>query len=576
LIWSTRARAAALGIALTAAVVSLSALQARPSVPLDVVIRHVNIPDLTGGPTLRDHRIGIAGDRIVSIAPDDGNDETDPAAAVVVDGGGAFVTPGLWDMHAHILEYPGLPAAAVAGATFPLYVANGVLGVRDMGTHDFDTLKRLREEVNSGKLLGPRLVISGRPLDGKPPTDWIKRPIATAAEAREAVRDLRASGADFVKVYERLSRAAYLAVADECRKQHLMFVGHLPLAVTPREAILAGQRGIEHMGQGRLRDRCYGYLPEGEKPAPDADPIATSRLMRAMNNAFAGRVDPVWAPDTTAWIASTTGQGILAALDRDLGPVQSLVVLRRSPRAGGMDVAVLARQARGERMYKFHVEAIRRIEWLPNEPDVELPGEVEALAAELRGRGVWVTPTLTPLRAIAHRLALMVKPDPRLVYVTSEVRDALQPSADPRYKTWTAVEWDFIQRAYDRDARLAASLRRLGVRMLAGTDGVTDYCLPGFGLHDELALLVAAGFTPLEALQAATTEPAAFMNRSRDMGSVAVGKLADLVLLGGDPTANIRHAASIRAVVRGGRYLDRAELDGMLERVRLLVQGGRQ
>jgi imidazolonepropionase-like amidohydrolase len=112
--------------------------------------------------------------------------------------------------------------------------------------------------------------------------------------------------------------------------------------------------------------------------------------------------------------------------------------------------------------------------------------------------------------------------------------------------------------------------------MLAGTDGITDYCLPGFGLHDELALLVAAGFTPLEALQAATTEPAAFMNRSRDMGSVAVGKLADLVLMGGDPTADIRHTASIRGVVRAGRYVGRVELDGMLERVRLLVQGGRQ
>jgi imidazolonepropionase-like amidohydrolase len=94
---------------------------------------------------------------------------------------------------------------------------------------------------------------------------------------------------------------------------------------------------------------------------------------------------------------------------------------------------------------------------------------------------------------------------------------------------------------------------------------MNPYCMPGFSLHDELALLVESGLTPLAALQSATLRPAEFLGRTADLGSVAPGKLADLVLLGADPLADIHNTTQIQAVWFHGKYFDHAALDGLLE-----------
>jgi imidazolonepropionase-like amidohydrolase len=107
-------------------------------------------------------------------------------------------------------------------------------------------------------------------------------------------------------------------------------------------------------------------------------------------------------------------------------------------------------------------------------------------------------------------------------------------------------------------------MQRAGVPILAGTDEGDPYVFAGFSLHDELALLVQAGLTPLEALRTATLNPAAFLKATDSLGTIEPGKLADLVLLEGDPLANIRNTAKVRAVVANGRYLDRGALDALL------------
>jgi imidazolonepropionase-like amidohydrolase len=88
--------------------------------------------------------------------------------------------------------------------------------------------------------------------------------------------------------------------------------------------------------------------------------------------------------------------------------------------------------------------------------------------------------------------------------------------------------------------------------------------IPGFGLHEELELLVRAGFTPLDALRTATLNPATFLNRERDLGTIARGKLADLVLLDANPLDDIRATKTIAVVIAGGRLHDRAALDVLL------------
>lgn len=110
---------------------------------------------------------------------------------------------------------------------------------------------------------------------------------------------------------------------------------------------------------------------------------------------------------------------------------------------------------------------------------------------------------------------------------------------------------------------LVRLMRAARVPMLAGTDVGNPFVIPGWSLHHELELLVAAGLTPLEALRAATLDPARFLDATDSLGSVAAGKLADLVLLGANPLDDIRNSRAIRGVMLNGRWYDRAALDAL-------------
>lgn len=90
------------------------------------------------------------------------------------------------------------------------------------------------------------------------------------------------------------------------------------------------------------------------------------------------------------------------------------------------------------------------------------------------------------------------------------------------------------------------------------------FTVPGFMLHTQLQVLVDAGLTPLQALQTATLNPARFFGATDSLGTIAPGKLADLVLLDADPLRDIANTRKIRAVVLGDRYVDRAALDLLL------------
>jgi imidazolonepropionase-like amidohydrolase len=107
-------------------------------------------------------------------------------------------------------------------------------------------------------------------------------------------------------------------------------------------------------------------------------------------------------------------------------------------------------------------------------------------------------------------------------------------------------------------------MQKAGVKILAGTDAPAPFVFPGFALHDELALLVEAGLTPHEALEAATSNAAEFLGALQDSGSIAAGKYADMVVLDANPLDDIRNTQKIRAVILRGKLLDRRALDALL------------
>jgi imidazolonepropionase-like amidohydrolase len=111
---------------------------------------------------------------------------------------------------------------------------------------------------------------------------------------------------------------------------------------------------------------------------------------------------------------------------------------------------------------------------------------------------------------------------------------------------------------------LLERMHAAGVPIGAGTDAPIFLSVPGFSLHSELEFLVKAGLSPLEALGAATVRPAEFFSLQHEMGTVDIGRLADLVLLEGNPLENIANTRSVSAVVTKGRYMTAGELTALL------------
>ena len=194
-------------------------------------ITHVTVIDTENGKEIQDRTVIISGDRILEVT--DSNGIKSPAGTKVVEGNGKYLIPGLWDMHVHSVY------AERMDSMFPLFVANGVLGIRDMGTPmPLAEIEHLRQQTANGSLLGPRIVAAGPILDGRPkPTRAHFLAITTPEEGRETVRRLKSGGSDFIKVYSNLSRDTFLAIVDEANKQNIPFSGHVPFSVSAARSL---------------------------------------------------------------------------------------------------------------------------------------------------------------------------------------------------------------------------------------------------------------------------------------------------------------------------------------------------
>jgi len=197
---------------------------------------------MNGGKPLRDSTVVVLDNRISVVGPS--SSVSIPRGAKVLDATGKFLVPGLADMHLH-LTGAGEPTGS-REFFLPLLVANGITTVRDMGGN-VEYLKKLRDEIDSGKRLGPQIFFTGPYLDGDPPGYQPAIVVCNTSDARHAVAELKQEGVDFIKVQSRLSREAYFAIARESQTQQIRFVGHVPDTVSALEAAKAGQASIEHL-----------------------------------------------------------------------------------------------------------------------------------------------------------------------------------------------------------------------------------------------------------------------------------------------------------------------------------------
>src|SRR5258708_1908707 len=245
-----------------------------------LAITHVTVIDpVSGAIERRDMTIIIRGARIVSVGPTAGVDI--PSSAVVYDASGHFATPGFWDAHVHLSQ---------AGPdAFPLFIANGITSVRDMGS-DFAQVLQWKAARAAGALM-PRIISPGAKLDGgsfflrvlsRMLGNREKRVVTPPADARRAVDELKAQGVDFIKVHNRIAPPLYDAIVAECRKDQLPFAGHLPMA-GPLAAAAAGQRTIEH-GRGMLlcSTDTWARIRSDHKAQADAEYCAPLEVQSAM------------------------------------------------------------------------------------------------------------------------------------------------------------------------------------------------------------------------------------------------------------------------------------------------------
>jgi imidazolonepropionase-like amidohydrolase len=450
------------------AAISLCASSAAADRP--IAFTHVNVIDMTGGPMEQDMTVVIAGPRIVEVVKS--RRARLPKAAQVVDGRGKYLIPGLWDMHVHRVFGDWLPEWTGEKVSLPLFVANGVTGVRDMGG-DLAVLKRWRSEVASGKLLGPQMVIAGPMLDGPKPRFPGSAGVGSPTEGRQTVDDLNAAGVDFIKIQSLIPRDAYFAVADESKRLRIPFVGHVPDAVRATEASNAGQKSVEHLtgvleGCSRVEDE----LMKGPK--------GPGRFVETYDDARANSLISLFAENQT-WQVPT-------------------LVWEHG-------------------------------QWLIDESDF----------------------THDPLA----KYAPLVWKEQTWPMFTKDILKDIDTDPVSVRERFTQMELEIVNK-----------MHRAGVPFMAGTDTAAGvHVFPGFSLHDELAFFVKAGFTPMEALQTATRNPAHFLGRLSDLGTVEKGKLADLILLDANPLDDIHNTQKIRGVVLDGRFFSRADLDAMLHRV---------
>src|ERR1039458_3900596 len=412
--------------------------RAQPAAPSALIIHDVNVIDVTGGPT-QAHRTVIVRDGQIAEIGSSAGSVGGKLQAVDVNGTGKFLIPGLWDMHVHMVFGDWFPRGKEV--TLPLFIANGITGVRDMGG-ELEVLQQWRKEITAGTLIGPRMVISGPMLDGPQPRFPSSIAIATPEDGRRAVDDLKRRGADFIKLQSLIPREAVFAIADETRKQGITFVGHVPDSVRASE-------GPKTPGQ---------FLS-----TYDSKRGATLFALLAKNH--------TWQCPTLVW-----------------------------ERGGNLiDQTNFASDARA----KYVPASWKDVTWKRFTEEITHDFNTDDLATRKR----------------------------------------------------------FVE----KELEVVNEMHRAGIPFLAGTDtppGV--YIFPGFSLHEELQRFVAAGFTPMEALQTATLNPATFLGMEDRLGTIKKGKLADLVLLDANPLDDIRNTQKIAAVIVNGRYFSRADLDKML------------
>jgi imidazolonepropionase-like amidohydrolase len=471
--WTPTSRGA---LALVSSLVSVPAAAAqspaspetRSFVAIDspvVALTHVRMIDGRGTPARDDQTIIIERGRISAV----GGAATTrvPDGAQVLNLLGRTVLPGFVMVHEH-LYYTMLGSATwfvinEEPFSFPrLYLAGGATTIRTAGSVEPYTDLNLRAAIDSGRIPGPDIDVTGPYLTGPGlPAVYQLHVLSGPAEARKMVEYWADAGVTSFKAYTDITRAELKAAIETAHGRGLKVTGHL-CSITFREAARLGVDDLEH-----------GLL------------VSTD---------FVAGKEPDRCPPQAQVVQSLLGLDLESPEARDL--IQELVSRRVAITSTlpVFETFALARPPLGE-------------------------GALDAMSA-----------------------------DAKVLYLGSRSR-----VADSRDTTYTVL--------FRKEMMFERAFVQAGGLLLAGTDP-TGYggVVAGYANQREIELLVEAGFTPIEAIQIATWNGARYLGREARVGSIAVGMQADLVVVRGDPTADIRDIEKVEFVFKRGAGYDPGKL----------------
>jgi imidazolonepropionase-like amidohydrolase len=362
---------------------------------------------------------------------------------------------------------------------------------------------------------------------------------------------------------------------------------HVHLAQWPESALLLlvahGVTGVRDMGSDltAVRRAREGVVSGATRVGPRI--VAAGGILDGMGHSSEERINVATAADGRRLVDSLAAAGadfikVYEFLARDVfraiaaeAKVKGLPFAGHVPRDVGAIGAADAGQHSVEHLSGVPLPCSGSMRWLGRTPGLRgmMPpcGDDRArdeVFEHFRRADSWVTPTLVSLRGVARAIdaaALTPAAEPRMKYVTADV---LAHWHQQIAKWPKLVPSDYRRTVAELYTRVATAAHEARVSFLVGSDLGNTLVFPGSSTHDEIELLVRAGLTPMEGLQAATAGPARYLHASDTLGTIGVGKVADMVVLDANPLEDIANIRRVNAVVRAGVLLDRAALDRLI------------
>ncbi len=282
---------------------------------VDVMIQHGSIIDIVNGEVSSNKILLLNADSIYGII--DEAQKSNYTAQNEIDALGKFILPGLWDNHVHFGGGDSL--IQENKDLLPLYIANGITGVRDAAADIAPSVLQWRDEINRGELFGPRLFTSGPKLEGYNSVWLGDLEIGTRAEMLAAFDSLQKLKVDFVKITDNtISSEIYLECLKEAKMRKMKISGHIPFALTLEQVSDAGLASVEHLGYALRagspqREEVMKKVAEGKMSPADATQIFIESFDASLASAAYAKI----AANGTAITPTLKISKTLAYLDKD-------------------------------------------------------------------------------------------------------------------------------------------------------------------------------------------------------------------------------------------------------------------